>query len=42
MLIYRKDIIMNIFVLDDNLTNCAVYHNDKHLVKMITEQNQIL
>lgn len=33
---------MNIFVLDTNPTKCAEYHCDKHLVKMITEHNQIL
>jgi hypothetical protein len=33
---------MNIFVLDTNPKKCAEYHCDKHLVKMITEHNQIL
>jgi Pyrimidine dimer DNA glycosylase len=33
---------MNIFVLDTNPELCAKYHCDKHLVKMITEHNQIL
>lgn len=33
---------MNIFVLDLDPTKCAEYHCDKHLVKMITEHNQIL
>jgi hypothetical protein len=33
---------MNIFVLDTNPELCARYHCDKHLVKMITEHNQIL
>lgn len=33
---------MNIFVLDLNHTRCAKYHCDKHIVKMITEHNQIL
>jgi hypothetical protein len=33
---------MNIFVLDTDTTKCAAYHCDKHLVKMITEHNQIL
>jgi len=33
---------MNIFVLDKDLKKCAEYHNDKHVVKMILEQNQIL
>jgi hypothetical protein len=33
---------MNIFVLDQNPQKCAEYHCDKHLVKMITEHNQIL
>jgi len=33
---------MNIFVLDLDVKKCAEYHCDKHLVKMITEHNQIL
>jgi len=33
---------MNIFVLDLEPQKCAEYHCDKHLVKMITEHNQIL
>jgi hypothetical protein len=33
---------MNIFVLDLDPKKCAEYHCDKHLVKMITEHNQIL
>lgn len=33
---------MNIFVLDTDVKLCAKYHCDKHLVKMITEHNQIL
>lgn len=33
---------MNIFVLDLDPTKCAEYHCNKHLVKMITEHNQIL
>ena len=33
---------MNIFVLDTDVKKCAEYHCDKHLVKMITEHNQIL
>lgn len=33
---------MNIFVLDLDPKLCAQYHCDKHLVKMITEHNQIL
>ena len=33
---------MNIFVLDTDPKKCAEYHCDKHLVKMITEHNQIL
>ncbi len=33
---------MNIFVLDLEPKKCAEYHCDKHLVKMITEHNQIL
>lgn len=33
---------MNIFVLDINHEKCAKYHVDKHVVKMITEHNQML
>jgi hypothetical protein len=33
---------MNIFVLDTDTQKCAEYHCNKHLVKMITEHNQIL
>ena len=33
---------MNIFVLDKDVKLAAQYHCDKHLVKMITEHNQIL
>jgi len=33
---------MNIFVLDLDPKKCAEYHCDRHLVKMITEHNQIL
>jgi hypothetical protein len=33
---------MNIFVLDLDPKACAEYHCDAHLVKMITEHNQIL
>ena len=33
---------MNIFYLDTVPKNCAVYHNDKHVVKMIVETAQIL
>jgi hypothetical protein len=33
---------MNIFVLDLDPQKCAEYHCDSHIVKMITEHNQIL
>jgi hypothetical protein len=33
---------MNIFVLDKDTRKCAVYHNDKHVVKMILEYAQLL
>ena len=39
---YKKGCIMNIFVLDNNLILNAQYHCDKHVVKMITEYNQLL
>lgn len=33
---------MNIFVLDLDVKKCAEYHNNKHLIKMIIEYNQLL
>ena len=33
---------MNIFVLDWDHRKCAMYHNDKHVVKMILETAQLL
>ena len=33
---------MNIFYLSKNPTECAEFHVDKHVVKMITEQCQLL
>ena len=33
---------MNIFVLDRNITTCARYHADQHVVKMILESAQML
>lgn len=33
---------MNIFYLDKNITKCAQYHCDKHIVKMILEYAQLL
>lgn len=33
---------MNIFVLDRDVKKCAIYHNDKHVVKMILESAQLL
>ena len=33
---------MNIFSLDENPQKSAEYHVNKHVVKMITEQNQLL
>lgn len=33
---------MNIFYLDHDVTKCAEYHNDKHVVKMILETAQLL
>lgn len=33
---------MNIFVLDKDPKKCAEYHCDKHVVKMITEHNQMM
>lgn len=33
---------MNIFVLDRNLTKCAQYHYDKHVIKMQVEYTQML
>ena len=33
---------MNIFVLDEDIEKCVMYHNDKHTVKMILEYAQLL
>jgi hypothetical protein len=33
---------MNIFVLDTDTKKCALYHNDKHVIKMILETAQLL
>lgn len=33
---------MNIFFLDNDIRKCAIYHNDKHVVKMILETAQLL
>lgn len=33
---------MNIFYLDEDVTLCAQYHCDKHVIKMILESAQIL
>lgn len=33
---------MNIFILDHEVSKCAQYHGDKHVVKMVLETAQIL
>lgn len=33
---------MNIFILDSNIQNAAIYHTDKHCVKMLLEHSQML
>lgn len=33
---------MNIFYLDQDVKKCAMYHADRHVVKMIVESTQIL
>lgn len=33
---------MNIFYLDNDITKCAQYHANKHVVKMIVEYTQLL
>lgn len=33
---------MNIFILDEDIQSCVKMHCDKHVVKMITEYNQLL
>ena len=33
---------MNIFVLDRDIVKCAIYHADKHVVKMVLESTQML
>lgn len=37
-----KELSVNVFVLDWDLTECARAHGDKHVVKMITETAQLL
>jgi len=37
-----KDRSINIFLLDYNVTQCAKYHCDKHVVKMPLESTQML
>jgi len=33
---------MNIFILSQIIEDCAIFHCDSHVVKMITESNQLL
>ena len=33
---------MNIFVLDNNPKQCAIYHNNKHCIKQLLETAQLL
>jgi hypothetical protein len=33
---------VNIFILDLDFNKCAIYHNDKHVIKLITEGVQLL
>jgi hypothetical protein len=33
---------MNIFILDNDISKCALYHCDRHVVKMILESAQML
>lgn len=33
---------MNIFILDKNISKCAEYHCDQHVIKMILESVQIM
>ncbi|MFO8184519.1 MAG: hypothetical protein R6U39_10130 [Candidatus Aegiribacteria sp.] len=33
---------MNIFILDTDTMNCARYHSDRHVVKMVLESTQML
>ncbi|MBD3278839.1 MAG: hypothetical protein GF388_11115 [Candidatus Aegiribacteria sp.] len=33
---------MNIFVLDRDIAKCAMYHSDRHVVKMVLESAQML
>lgn len=39
---YERDNILNIFVLSNNPEDCAKFHCDKHVVKMILESAQML
>ena len=38
----RKEVKMNIFFLDYNPELCAMYHCDKHVIKMLVEYCQLL
>jgi hypothetical protein len=35
-------VIMNIFALSNDVYDCAVWHNDKHCIKMILEHSQLV
>lgn len=35
-------VILNIFYLDSDITKCARFHADKHVIKMILESAQVL
>lgn len=37
-----RELMMNVFFLDQDPAKCAKYHFDKHVVKMILEYTQIL
>lgn len=39
---FFKTLIMNIFYLDRDVYQCAQFHVDKHVIKMILEYSQIL
>ena len=38
----KRHLKINIFLLDYNVTQCAQYHCDKHIVKMPLETTQML
>ncbi|MFT7245656.1 MAG: hypothetical protein ACI82A_003027 [Candidatus Azotimanducaceae bacterium] len=38
----RRKVVMNIFILDEDIERCAQYHCDQHVNKMVLESAQML